>query len=549
MRAALTFSFTLFLFVHSIAQDKLNTVQQAMRDELERNMKEMKSEGFDRPFFINYTIQDITLYHISATLGALTQSQESKGRSALSIRMLVGDYDFNDESLDNNLYSPPQANAISLPIDDDYLGIRRSLWISTDNVYRNASRQFAKNKEMVKEQEKPLAELPHRTFAKVPPSKIDIEGPAASFDKAATEEYVRKVSAIFKDFKEIDRSQVDLTYGFGYRYLVNSEGAVNRVPVNVLRMVVACSVYSPAGDIVYDNFTRYSILPELPPLDKTIGDAKSLAKNLIQHVTAPSLDEDYQGPVLFEGREAASMLYLGMFMTETSLFATNDIPRLKGSRYDPNPAGSNDQKMGKQVFAKGMTVKAIPKTKSFGDLVLFGSFEVDSEGTVPADETVLVEKGILKQLCNDRTITKPDQVANGLADGPGVLSVSFEGGVPLSTMKAKLIEQAKKEGLDYALRVSPSPGETYMGSIYKVYVSDGREELVARQSMGSLSQRAFKKILDTSNEVMACNLGGGEAVTSIICPQAVLFEEIEYTASHKGRSEKEEEYVPSPLKK
>jgi len=124
----------LLLNIAAVAQDKMPVIQQAMRDEMERNMKELKADGFDKPFFINYTLLDETSWQMNATLGALVSSLESKNRAALSIRLLVGDYEFNDESLDNNLYSQPQANEMNLPLDDDYLGIRRSLWISTDNV-------------------------------------------------------------------------------------------------------------------------------------------------------------------------------------------------------------------------------------------------------------------------------------------------------------------------------------------------------------------------------------------------------------------------------
>lgn len=548
MKATLTYLFVLLLFVQGLAQDKLHTVQKAMRDEMERNLKDLRTDGFDKPFFINYTIEDQTFYHIRATLGALTQSQESKGRDAISIRMLVGDYDFNDESLDNNLYSPPQANAISLPIDDDYLGIRRSLWVSTDNVYRSASRQFARNKEMVKEQGKRLSELPHRTFAKVPPSKIDIEGPVVKFDKAATEDYVRKVSAVFNEFKEIESSNVEFSYQHGYRYLVNSEGSINRIPIGQMRFVVSCRLHTPKGEVLFDNFTRTSLTPELPPIEKTIADAKNLAKELIEQVTVPALTEDYTGPVLYEGRDAASVLHMGMFVGENSLFSSNEIPKLKGSRFDAMPTTGTEMKIGKQLFAKGMTVKAIPKTKKFGDVQLLGAFEVDREGTIPADETVLVEDGILKQLCNDRTLTKSDQVANGLTTGPGVLSFSFQNGVPFASMKAKLIEQAKKEGLEYAIKITSSGDSD--GKMYKVYVKDGHEELVKHDEFRAVSQREFRKILATSNETIADNLDGvGEAVTSIICPKAILFEELDFTVSDERTSEKEEDYVPSPLKK
>ncbi|MEJ0031814.1 MAG: hypothetical protein WDO15_16200 [Bacteroidota bacterium] len=66
-------------------------------------MANLKAEGFDKPFFINYTIKDQIHTNIDASLGAITRSTEIKNRSAESVRLLVGDYEFNDESLNTEM--------------------------------------------------------------------------------------------------------------------------------------------------------------------------------------------------------------------------------------------------------------------------------------------------------------------------------------------------------------------------------------------------------------------------------------------------------------
>ena len=548
-----TIAFVVLLFSCSaFAQDKLSVIQQAMRDELERNMKELKSDGFEKPFFINYSLLDATTFQATATLGALMQSTESKARTALSIRLLVGDYDFNDESLDNNLFSQPRANEIELPIDDDYLGIRRSLWISTDNVYRNASRQFAKNKEMLKEQNKPLAEVPHRSFEKVSPSKISIEAPEVKFDRKATEDYIRKVSAVFAEYSEITASNVNFYYTSGYRYLVNSEGSTNKVPAVVVQLSIDAAFQTTSGEFIFDEAVyRYST-PQLPPVETMMENVKKMASALVVRSKAPAFHEEYIGPVLFEGDFLAQTISDQLFSGEDNLIANNNIPSLKGLRYEPT--NSMDTKVGKAVFAEGMTLKATPKLKKYGDQELFGSFEVDDEGVVPADETVLIENGVLKALLNDRTNVKPDQVANGFGAGPGVVSISFRNTIPESSMKAKLIEQAKKEGLEYALIVKhgllmgQQMGLAVMANVYKIYVADGREELVRQTSVKHMSQRNFRKVIAASKETGAYHVTGIGSIISVIGPKAIIFEEVEVGTSDMPTM-KEEEYVPSPLKK
>lgn len=540
------FILTLFFSTTLLAQDKLNVVQQAMYDEMDRAMRELKTEGFEKPFFINYVLLDQTSWQMSATLGALHHSVETKGREALSVRMLIGDYEFNDESLDNESNVRQQAVDIELPIDDDYLGIRRSLWVSTDNVYRSATRIFAKNKETLKEQTKPLSEVPHRTFAKTPPSKIDIEGPEIKFDRAATEEYIRKVSGVFREYKGIENSNVIFIYQHGYRYLVNSEGSINRVPVGYGSLVINAVLKTPEGEFIFENSVRHFATPDLPPVETMIAEAKTLAQSLISSVASPVFKEEYTGPVLITGSTAANLFYQKLFTGEDGLIASNNIPNLKGYRYETN---SIDAKIGKMLFHEGMTVKAVPKMKKYGDTQLLGSFEVDDDGVVPADETILVENGVLKTLANDRTLTKSTQTANGLGDGPGVLMISFKNTIAEADMKAKLIAQAKKEGLDYGIMVKTSPfvWSSRIQNVYKVYVADGREELTRQASLKEISQRSFKRILEISKEIEVHHVNRGGRPTSVIGPRAILLEEVEFSGASVPTLN-EEEYVPNPLK-
>ena len=118
------------------AQDRESVILKAMKDEMKRTMTDAKYEGHDKPFYISYGINDRHVFSAHATLGALVRSNTFQSRNK-SVRLLVGNYTFNDESLDNNLTSPPNANDLSVPLDDDYYGIRRALWASTDVVYKD----------------------------------------------------------------------------------------------------------------------------------------------------------------------------------------------------------------------------------------------------------------------------------------------------------------------------------------------------------------------------------------------------------------------------
>src|SRR5882724_3570384 len=74
-----------------------DVVLKAMKDEINRNLTELKLPDFEKPFFIMYGISDQKNYSISATLGSITRLSENQSRFRSTTRILVGDYDFNDE--------------------------------------------------------------------------------------------------------------------------------------------------------------------------------------------------------------------------------------------------------------------------------------------------------------------------------------------------------------------------------------------------------------------------------------------------------------------
>jgi predicted Zn-dependent protease len=548
MKRAIVIGALLISFA-SYSQQKADVIQQAMRDELDRNMKDLKADGFDKPFFINYGIVDQTATEIVAVLGALVGSSEMHVRDAESTRVLVGDYEFNDESLEDNLFSRPTGVEINMPIDDDYMGIRRSLWVGTDNLYRTASQQFSKNREILKEQNKPLSEIPHRRFAKVAPSHVVIEASEMKFDKSATEEYIRKLSAVFSAYTDLEASGISFSYRRGYRYQANSEGAMNKIPFNLVIVNVFASFRTLNGEFITENKNYYLQTTELPPFEKMEEGVKAVAETVMAASKAQPLQEEYIGPVLFLDADVAGTFWNQFLSFESGLRNDNNIPPLKGFSFEPQ--SGIESKIGKSIFAEGITVKALPKLKVYNDKPLLGSYEVDREGVVPADEIVLIENGVLKSLMNDRTLTKPNQTANGLSTGPGVLSISFKTTTPRADMKEKLIAEAKKQGLDYALmtrNIGDGPRAGVM-NVYKVYVDDGREELVRQATMDLLSRRDFRKILATSKEMIVHNfLATEREYTTIICPEAILLEEVEFRPS-EFPTYKEEVYVPSPLKK
>jgi hypothetical protein len=463
------------------------------------------------------------------------------------VRILVGDYEFNDESLDNNLFSDPGASEIDLPMEDDYYGIRRSLWITTDVVYKSAAKKYQKHVELLKEQNKTLADLPHRTFAKVPVITQITQEKLEQADMTEYENYVKEISGLFKSMPDITFSGVFLTAVRGYQYYVNSEGTVIKTLHQITIMGVNIGIQSPKGNFVQDQLMYYALTPKgLPKLSVVMSETKTLAENLLKDMTAEPITEDYVGPVLFLDESVGDIFERALFSMNESLSASNTIrtPNSYGQEYN----ATLESKVGKNIIDPSITVMAKPTLKEFKGTPLLGTFEIDGEGVRPERELALVENGVLKNLLNDRSLTQANQKANGFSGGPGVVDILVNTGATLAALKEKLIQTAKQEGMEYAMIVKSSPANR-MGSlnVYKVSLETGAEELLRSAQLEDITIRSLKKIGGASKEqqLLTMTLGG---LTSMICPQALLLNDITILPAHVPYFEREM-YVESPLKK
>lgn len=523
-------------------------ILRAMKDEMKRSM-EMRETGYDKPFFISYGLADIKSYSIYATLGAIVQSEES-GNRAKSMRVLVGDYAFNDESLDNNTYSEPSGAEIQLPSDDDYAGIRRAFWTTTDAVYRGAAQKYRKHQRTLKEQQKKLEDLPHRTFAQVPVINRIAPMVPNEFDKTQLEDYCRKVSGVFKEYPGMESSDVMMNVLNGRDYFINSEGTVVVRPYRLAVLQCRAELKSGHGEPITESIVHYAATPAgFPKVDDMVAAAKKMAVKLQTIVTSPSLEEEYSGPVLFMGSAAANVLSSTLFSYRETLVATNDIASATDMR--PESTSLLDTRVGKLVIDNSLTIKARPTLTKYGDITLLGSYEVDEEGVEPPKELTLVENGILKNMLNDRTLTREGQIANGHAGGPAVIEVTSGRTVAESALKQSLISLAKSEGLPYAIIIRES-GDVRgnMAEVWKVDLETGMETLLRPAQVKKLSFKDLRKIAGASSVQQAHNVPAGEgSLTSVISPSALLLERIDVTPLRLPYIEDDVVYITSPLAK
>ena len=528
-----------------IAQENTrDVIMRAMRDELNRNMKHLAMENLKSPFFISYTIKDAQTLTVKSQLGSIVLSEEKPYRSQ-GVRVLVGDYSKNNENFMDLGGMGRGGGSFArgsedLPLNDDYYGIRRALWIATDEDYKSAAEAFERKVSALKQQniskEDSLDDL-----SKAPQVKLNIPGKRFEINKSKWENTALTLSKVFLKYPDIYSSEVDIYIYQADVYHMNSEGTETVTPGSIVAIQVSASTQADDGEPLSDKVTYYAVVPEeLPALLDMDKSITAMATQLTALRKAPTVTDSYSGPVMFEDQAVGEIFAQRFFSSAEGLLASR-----KPIYSDPQvlmfmsqmQSSNLEDKMGKKVISNDITVKSTPKLKKYDNKQLIGSYEVDAEGVVPPDEFSLVDKGTLKNLLNGRTPAKKTRESNGheilssspdgisSSIGPGVVSVSVANGSDYSTLKKQLLKKAKDEGLEFAYiikRLNTGGGdkgfdpssimEMAMGSkqegkiskptyIYRVSVKDGKEELVRNAELGGLSINSLKKILGVSKEI------------------------------------------------
>jgi predicted Zn-dependent protease len=230
------------------------------------------------------------------------------------------------------------------------------------------------------------------------------------------------------------------------------------------------------------------------------------------------------------------------------MFARVLAPNLYGQRAALGARGAayvSDlaDRLNRPVLPPSFSVVDDPFRKRVGSTELIGQYEIDDQG-VPAQRVSLIEDGLLSNMLMSRRPGKDRLGSNGHGRSGypgrettqiGNLFVTAKEGKSYEELKQELIALAMTERLQYGIvirSVNPSASGP-LGApvlVYKVYVADGREELIRGGSPGSIPVSSLRHIQAAGNDVYVANrltgTQGAETPVSVIAP-SVLLEEME----------------------
>jgi predicted Zn-dependent protease len=532
-----------------------DVVRKALTDEMARAMKELQIPGEPRPHRVAYLVTDTEQAAGGATFGASMGVTPRRWRS-LRVEVRVGDRTFDSGNFaDPNVFVADYPS--SLPLEDDYLALRRELWLRTDDAFKRAVDAIGKKRAAEKAEAKSDEDAPF-DFAEAKPAeqKAASEGAKQSLDAGALAKVATELSALFREYPAIHSSRAGGEQTIVRQRLLTSDGSWKDERRTFVE--VAASAETQADDGMRLRtwcVVQAADLQGLPPLAAMSKTVKAMAADLTAARKAP-VPENGNAVVLFEGRAAGQLLrrLLGDHLSGTP-------PPKAGNagRFGLVPTSDLASKLGQKIAPPFLEVYDDPREPlGPGKIPLFGAYQVDDEG-VAAERVSLVKNGVLESLLMSRTPRKEIVRSNGHGRGRatagavrgrvGVLYVSAgKAALTDEALRARAVKEAKAAGKNtpvYIVRQVDAtaaigdeslsgPRAAGVRPLLVFRLRDGKEEPVRGISFQNLAPRSLKDLVALGKQPAVYNylvgtegpLSVGGAPGTLVTP-SVLFKDIE----------------------
>jgi len=522
---------------HEVA--KGDVLLEALLTELDRSKDRLKMDQVKSPYYIEYRVEDVENYDAEAAFGALLNSQRQHIR-VLRVVVRIGEYK------QDSFYGPGMGGATILPLDDDPIALRRQIWLMTDEAYKSAADAYAEKLSALKQFS--ADPNPIDDFAAAPVvTKVE---PVVSMklDEGAWKRTIQEMTNLFRKYPEVEMLSASARFSAVNQYFVNSEGTIVRNGRVNSSVTLNGAAQAADGMRLQRNPYWTEARPEdLPKREELVKETTKALDSLKALRESPIVEESYRGPVLFTP-DAADDIMAG-------LVGGNILGR-KPQLGKPNrTVGAFATSYKTRILPKFLSVVDDPTMKEFDGKKLVGSYDVDSEG-VPAQAVKVVGDGTLENYLVGRQPIRDFPSSNGhgraspgTAAFPTVGTLIFKSSEPatVAELKKKLMAMAGDQGKQYGYRVDTLGPGNAPRLLYRVYASDGHEELVRGAVFNELDVRALRNdLVALGNDPLVSNRVGGVPQT-IIAP-SLLFDELEVKRADTSK-EKLPEYPMPDLKK
>lgn len=531
-----------------LATDNRLDVLQAMQDEIDRSKAKLKLDDYRKPYFISYQLYQRESHSLVVKYGSVFRNMQNSNAD-LYVQVRVGSYDFDNFSGEETYGSFRMPAGLPVtneaPTDGNLEALRNSLWLLTDNGYREALNQFSQKRgDAVFE--KPNEKL--KSFSKEEPQKYIGDQVDFNFDDDSWGKILIELSEIFRDYPEITQSELSMQAGKGRRYYVNTEGS-RILDENTMFIISVDAEARAEDDMMLTNSRTFYARAEsnFPALSEMKAEIKTMIAELKALSKAPLIDP-YTGPAILSPRAAGVLFHEAVGH------------RLEGERQNSNHEGRTFKgHLNKKILPEFLSLYDDPTIQEMADEKLNGYYLYDNEG-VKAGKTELVKNGKLVSYLMSRTPIEGVAKSNGhgRSAGPvkpmarmGNLVLESNKSVSYKKLKKELIKLVKKQKKPYGIIILDMEGgstntssygyQAFKGIpriAYRVF-PDGREEMVRGVEMVGTPLSSINKITLTSKEIEVfngyCGAESGWVPVSAIAP-AILLEELELQRKKEEKS-------------
>ena len=408
----------------------------AMKDELAREQEGLLLPGMQRPYFMEYRVDDIVSYEALANFGALTREEETHQR-VVRVTVRIGSYAADNSS------ARGEGSLQVASIEDNPQALRYALWIATDEAYKNALRQLSAKEAALKRSEQQSSV---HDFAEAKPI-LHIEPlRTIQIDRVEWKRRIVEASGLYQSEPSVSSFAGKVQYSTANlravalnRYMANSEGTL--VVNGYTGYAANVSVGGQAEDGMRLGRDNGSVAETASELESAAAFRQRVLDDLRSFhelCSAPLVSaEDYHGPVLFSGDASADVL--------NKLF----VPNVEGDRPDlgtgARTQGAYSSSLAARVLPSLLSATDDPLTAFIAGHHLLGAYKVDDEG-VPALPTDVVVSGKLQNFLVGREPIRDFPASNGHGRAaPGQAARSHSGVMifrPLIASDSKALNDA-----------------------------------------------------------------------------------------------------------
>ena len=566
----MTATLTLLTLLAGVGQTAEITVPEQQRailaQEIQRHQEQLTLPNAPPLYHLRYHLLDLHQAQARASFGSLVVSEESPF-IALGVEVRVGSPEF-----DNTGYGGWESGfgRVGLPERLTEHALRMGCWQITDGTYKDAVEQFARKAAVFTPPPDYPGDLQTETHIEGVKLNMDsVHDQVTPMPQGFAEDLARATSAGFPADGSLELGSVITAVEQGTHTIVDSDGT--DVQLGHSEIILRAMAHARADDGALLSDHRSWILRDndLPPQEELTASAADLAQELIAWTQAPTLEDEYVGPVIFEDQAAVDLfraLLVGQLEGTPSPipFEARFGAMGAGFSFADDSAGGG-ARLNRRVLPAGWSAS----DNATEDPHDPASFVIDVEGTLSTQPVQLVEDGIVRTLLMSRTPRKDipsgttgnarGSIGSRPAGRVARLEVTPGKRVSERKLRKRALELASAYGHDHVILVRRFQDDTVLAQdrtgnaaysflseqgprlplplqLYRVY-ADGREEPIRGAAFTKVDRWVLRDIVAAGEQVEGRYLApfepGGATYSPIVgmptslSVPAVLVEELE----------------------